>query len=110
MFDTVLSLQPAHSAARRGVARGGDRGGGEDIFERVPEPFDIDRVGHKYPTDYGQSMNTVLPQGTLRYNALLVVIRRTLREELKALKGLVVMSPGLEQVTDAIFDNRVPEM
>ena len=111
MFDTVLSLQPrvgggAGAASREEVIEAAAK----DIFERVPEPFDIDRVGHKYPTDYGQSMNTVLTQECIRYNALLVVIRRTLREGLKALKGLVVMSPELEQVTDAIFDNRVPEM
>jgi dynein heavy chain len=111
MFDTVLSLQPrvgggAGAASREEVIEAAAK----DIFDKVPEPFDIDQVGHKYPTDYGQSMNTVLTQECIRYNALLVVIRRTLREGLKALKGLVVMSPELEQVTDAIFDNRVPEM
>lgn len=81
-----------------------------DIFEKIPEPFDIDVVTHKYPTTYGQSMNTVLTQECIRYSALLEVILDTLKEALKALKGLVVMSPELEQVTDAIFDNRVPEM
>ena len=33
----------------------------------------------------------------------------TLASGIKALKGLVVMSPELEAVTNAIFDNRVPE-
>jgi dynein heavy chain len=111
MFETVLSLQPRVSGGAGASTREETiEAAAKDIFEKVPEPFDIDQVGHKYPTDYGQSMNTVLTQECIRYNALLVVIRRTLREGLKALKGLVVMSPELEQVTDAIFDNRVPEM
>ena len=111
MFETVLSLQPRVSGGAGAASREETiEAAAKDIFEKVPEPFDIDQVGHKYPTDYGQSMNTVLTQECIRYNALLVVIRRTLREGLKALKGLVVMSPELEQVTDAIFDNRVPEM
>ena len=111
MFETVLSLQPRVSGGAGAASREETiEAAAKDIFEKVPTPFDIDQVGHKYPTDYGQSMNTVLTQECIRYNALLVVIRRTLREGLKALKGLVVMSPELEQVTDAIFDNRVPEM
>ena len=35
-------------------------------------------------------------------------MRRTLAEAQKALKGLVVMSPELEALTSAVFDNRVP--
>ena len=41
-------------------------------------------------------MNTVLVQECIRYNALLVVMRDSLREGLKALKGLVVMTEQLE--------------
>lgn len=42
-----------------------------------------------------------------RYNGLLAVMRRTLTETGKALRGLVVMSPELEAVSSAIFDNQV---
>jgi dynein heavy chain, axonemal len=45
-----------------------------------------------------------------RYNDLLVVMLKSLQETMKALKGLVVMSPELEAVSSAIFDNRVPSM
>ena len=49
-------------------------------------------------------MNTVLTR--VHHNALLVVMRKTLQEGLKALKGLVVMSPN-SAVTNSIADNQV---
>lgn len=64
----------------------------------------------KYPTKYEECLNTVLSQECIRYNGLLVVMAQTLVESIKALKGLVVMSPELEGVCDAIFNNQVPEM
>uniref|UniRef100_A0A7S0PNJ6 Dynein heavy chain n=1 Tax=Micromonas pusilla TaxID=38833 RepID=A0A7S0PNJ6_MICPS len=109
MFETVLSLQP-RVAAGGGLSREEVIGAAaRDIFDRCPSPFDIDAVGAKYPTDYNQSMNTVLTQECIRYNNLIVVMRRTLQESLKALKGLVVMTDELEAVTDSIFDNQVPD-
>lgn len=52
-------------------------------------------------------MNTVLCQECIRYNGLLNVIARSLRETVKALKGLVVMSPDLEAVAFSLYDNQV---
>ena len=43
-----------------------------------------------------------------RYNGLLAVMKKSLQETMKALRGLVVMSPELEAVSSAVFDNRVP--
>lgn len=47
------------------------------------------------------------PQECIRYNALLAVMERSLKETVKALKGLVVMSPELEGVAYAMYDNQV---
>jgi len=110
MFEVVLSLQPRVSAgggiSREEVIENACR----SMKERCPPLFDIDVVASKYPTEYSQSMNTVLTQECIRYNNLLGVMQKSLQESLKALKGLVVMSHDLESVCDATFNNQVPEM
>lgn len=70
----------------------------------------MDSVSHLYPTTYKESMNTVLVQECIRYNGLLRTMKISLEETIKALKGLVVMSPELEGVANSMFDNQVPEM
>ena len=39
-----------------------------------------------------------------------MVIHQTLKDLLKALKGLVVMSQSLETMANSIFNNMVPEL
>ena len=46
----------------------------------------------------------------IRYNRLLVVVHQSLRDLLKALKGLVVMSEALETMFNSIYNNTVPEL
>lgn len=67
----------------------------------------MEAIGAAYPTSYGESMNTVLAQEAIRYNALLAVIDSRLKSSLKALRGLVVMSPDLEAVANSLYDNQV---
>jgi len=38
------------------------------------------------------------------------VIRRSLQNVIKAIAGLVVMSADLEQVSNSLYDGRVPQM
>ncbi|KAJ8935780.1 hypothetical protein NQ318_014941, partial [Aromia moschata] len=63
-----------------------------------------------YPVQYEESLNTVIIQEAIRYNKLLVVIKSSLNDLLKALKGLVVMSESLEKMTVSLFSNMVPAM
>jgi len=41
------------------------------IASKTPPVIDLDEVSEKYPTEYTESMNTVLCQEIVRYNALL---------------------------------------
>ena len=72
-FGIILLLQPRVSAAG-GMSRE------DQIIEsalamsvQLPAAYDIDAVGLLYPTDYHESMNTVLVQEAQRYNRLLNV-------------------------------------
>ena len=64
----------------------------------------------KYPVMYEESMNTVLVQEVIRYNRLIKTIIQTLKDLLKALKGLVVMSQQLEEMSISLYNNSVPKI
>jgi len=111
LLTTALSLQ----------ARGGGGEGGSswevqlqelasDIESRMPALFDIEKVQVAFPVLFEESMNTVLVQELMRFNRLLNVVKRSLREVQLAIKGLVVMSSELEAMGVSMVQTRVPDM
>jgi dynein heavy chain len=80
----------------------------KNMASQLPALYDIEAISMLYPTDYYESMNTVLVQEGQRYNKLLKVMHSSLKELQRALKGLVVLSAELEAMGNAMFDQRVP--
>ncbi|XP_057653134.1 dynein axonemal heavy chain 3 [Diorhabda carinulata] len=80
-----------------------------DILSKIPGVFDIEYVDEKYPVMYTNSMNTVLKQELIRFNRLIVVVKKSLVDMIKAVKGLVVMSRELEQTCEALVVGKVPD-
>ena len=100
-FGIILTLQP-RVAGGTGVSREDQIiDMAKNMHAQLRVPFDVEQVGMQYPTDYLESMNTVLVQEAQRYNGLLFTMHQSL-------KGLVVLSAELEAMGNAIFDQRVP--
>jgi dynein heavy chain len=113
MFKTILLTQ--------GGGSGGGGGGGNekdnavdnvanDVLSKLPKPFDMEEAEVKYPVLFEESMNTVLCQELVKYNRLINVISSSLKSVRKAIKGLVVMSSALEQLSNQLFFGLIPDM
>ncbi|KER25823.1 hypothetical protein T265_06797 [Opisthorchis viverrini] len=81
-----------------------------DILGKIPAAFDLEDAIKKYPVKYEESMNTVLVQEMERFNNLTRVIKNTLTDLKKAIKGLVIMSEMLESLAAALSVNKLPDV
>jgi len=75
------------------------------ISKNTPELFDVETVSKLFPTSYNESMNTVLVQELIRYNRMIEIMKTSLVNLQKGLKGLVVLSEELEKIANSLFDN-----
>lgn len=109
-LGVLLSLQPRITSSNN--SEGGDASIYKMVtmlMQEIPEPWtSLQEIQAKYPVVYEESLNTVLVQELVRYNRLLKVISDSLRNLLKALKGLVVMTNELEQMTNSLASNQIP--
>uniref|UniRef100_A0A7S0FRH1 Dynein heavy chain C-terminal domain-containing protein n=1 Tax=Pyrodinium bahamense TaxID=73915 RepID=A0A7S0FRH1_9DINO len=79
-----------------------------DLVGRTPDVFDLTVILRQYPVLYDQCLNTVLLMELGKFNKLQKKIKDTCVNLLKAVKGLVVFSPELEQVADGCLTNKTP--
>ncbi|XP_069141245.1 dynein axonemal heavy chain 3-like isoform X4 [Argopecten irradians] len=110
LFDGILLTLPRQTS-------GGGKSSQEiieelasDILTKIPPDFNLEEVKTKYPVRYEESMNTVLVQELIRFNRLIQVVRTSLQDIRKAIKGLVIMSSELEDVFDSMMVGKVPAM
>jgi len=107
LMEDLLECQP------KSASGGGDRDQeilnlANDILKRIPAKLDLIKAQEQYPTDYHESMNTVLTQEVIRFNNMLRVVNSTLKNLIKAVKGIVAMSGELDAIGTALFNNAVP--
>lgn len=108
LLDSMIMMQPR---ASKGKGKTREEVIGEQakyLAENTPPAFDLEFVGKKFPTAYEESMNTVLFQECVRYNAMLILMKSSLNLVQRALKGEVVMSEDLDKMASCIFNNAVP--
>ncbi|KAG8348375.1 dynein heavy chain [Trypanosoma vivax] len=80
----------------------------QTVAEKLPPLFNVQEFFAKYPTQYEESMNTVLVQEAVRYNRLLSFVQKCLAEFSRAVRGEVDMSAELEAVGACFYINAVP--
>ena len=76
----------------------------KEIEVRMPDLLPMKRI------EDPNSLDIFRLQEVERFNALISVIKRSLSDLQKAIKGTVVMSIQLENMFDAFLDKKVPEM
>jgi len=110
LFDGILLTLPRQTSSGGKSSQEVIEDLASDILSKIPFPFDTEVVQKKYPVLYEESMNTVLLQELIRFNRLTGVVRSSLQNIQKAIKGLVVMSSELEDVFGSMMVGRVPSM
>ena len=110
MFTTVLLTEGGGSG-------GGGSGNDEaisttahDILAKLPDAYDMEGAQVAYPVLWEQSMNTVLCQELQRFNNLTNVMKKSLVDVDKAVKGIVVMSGPLEKLGESLVFGTIPLM
>ncbi|XP_072257291.1 dynein axonemal heavy chain 3-like [Pyxicephalus adspersus] len=108
LFDWILTTLPKQTS-------GGGKSTSEvvhelidDILSKIPEDFNVEEVKRLYPTQYTESMNTVLVHELLRFNRLTSTIRMSLQDLNKAISGLSAMSNELDDLLNSMTVGKVP--
>ena len=86
LFDSIL-LTLGNTSSQSGDSDKKLMDISKDILSKLPPNFDVKAAMQKFPTKYEESMNTVLVQEMERYNRLTTVIRNSLQNLQKAIKG-----------------------
>lgn len=107
LLGTILSLQP------RTVVEGAKSREASvleliaQLLEQIPPPFDVKAIARAHDSDRSP-LTIVLLQEIDRYQLLIELVVRSLHDLQKGIKGLVVISPELELMLEALHTATVP--
>ncbi|KAH8876868.1 Dynein heavy chain 7, axonemal [Schistosoma japonicum] len=110
LFDSILLTVGQTSSEGGGLSDSRIDAIANDILEKLPNAYDISNAYKKYPVKYEESMNTVLVQEMERFNNLTGIIKATLNDLRKAIKGLAIMSDSLESLATALSIGKLPAL
>lgn len=79
----------------------------KELLQRIPEDLNVAQA-RKYFSGNSSPLLVVLLQEMTRYNLLLSLIRNSLNDLEKGIKGIVLLTPELEEVYRCINESRVP--
>jgi len=107
MLDTLLSLQAQTAGEGGKTPEQTVLSLAEDLYTKIPSKINLGDI-RTMLLDDPSPLNIVLLQESERYNAMLGMLSKTLKQLQLGIKGLVVMSSELEDVFNNLFDGRVP--
>ncbi len=115
IVTSILSIQPREIVSASGVSSDSLVASlAADMEERLPALLDRKKAGPETfklsPLGVMDSLGTVLSQELERFNRLLGVMRRTLGDLQRAIRGEVVMSSELDRMYSSLLNNSVPEL
>jgi dynein heavy chain len=105
---TILHVQPRDTSESGKSSSAILHNIAEEIQKIVGKKFELEDVFKMYPTDYNESMNTVLYQEVIKYNHLIITMINSLDALKLALAGKIVMSQDIDDMSKSLLVNRVP--
>ncbi|KAJ8670788.1 hypothetical protein QAD02_002047 [Eretmocerus hayati] len=119
-FETLASMQPQQTGGSAHEP-GGDAEDdaamsvedrvmqlAQEIEARLPKEMDYERTERMMPRGQRSPLEVILLQEMQRYNELLRRCRTSLEQLCRAIRGLVLMSPELEDIFACVHEGRVP--
>lgn len=108
LLDCILSLTPQKMVAGASAEDTGTLKIVQELRENIPELIDVYALKQKLKAD-DNPLNVVLVQEITRYNRLLRLLKSSCEQLELGIKGLVVISPELEDCQTAIGESKVPQ-
>lgn len=108
LFDGILLTLPRKNNDGKNKTQDIIEELANDILKKLPANYNLEEVQAKYPVLYEESMNVVLVQELIRFNGLISVIRSSILDLKKAIRGILIMSKTLEDIFDSLLVNKIP--